>query len=91
MAKKTTVIIIIAVIIAAVLPAAIPGLAGWMFRAQYKAHGVSHFLVITIDEEQPREYVGELDGRHIYAEKLNLDETNFRNVDAENVPIKEAL
>lgn len=63
----------------------------WLFSNQYNKNGVSHFLVVTIDENQSREYVGELDGHRIYVEKLNLDETNFRNVDAENVPIKKAI
>lgn len=63
----------------------------WLFSYQYNDNGVSHFLVVTIDENQSREYVGELDGYRIYVEKFNLDETNFRNVDAENVSIKKAI
>ena len=53
--------------------------------------GVSHYLVITIDENQPKEYVGELDNHKIYVEKLDLDATNFRTVDAKNISIKEAI
>ena len=62
-----------------------------MFSSQYNNNGVSHFLVVTIDENQPREYVGELDNHIIYIENLNLKETNFRNINAENVPIKKAI
>ena len=63
----------------------------WLFSSQYNEKGVSHFLVVTIDKSQPREFVGELDGYKIYVEHLNLEETNFRNIDAENVPIKKAI
>lgn len=63
----------------------------YFFLSQYNDKEVSHFLVVTIDENQLREYIGELDGHRIYVEKFNLNETNFRNVDAENVPIKKAI
>ena len=63
----------------------------WLFSGQYNENGISHFLVITIDESQEKEYVGDLDGYKIYIEKLNLEETNFRNVKAENISIKKAL
>jgi len=56
---------------------------------KYNKKGISHFLVITIDKNQPEEYVGELEERKIYIEKLK--EANFRNIEAENVPIKEAI
>lgn len=63
----------------------------WLFSGQYNENGISHFLVITIDKNQSREYVGELDGHRIYVENLNLEETNFRTVNAENMSIKEAI
>ena len=63
----------------------------WLFSSQYNENGVSHFLVITIDKTQPKEFVGELDGYNIYVENLDLKETNFRNIDAENVPIKKDI
>ena len=63
----------------------------WLFSEQYNENGISHFLVITIDKNQSREYVGELDGHRIYVENLNLEETNFRTVNAENMSIKEAI
>ena len=63
----------------------------WMFDAQYNENGVSHFLVITIDENQPKEYIGELDAHKIFVEKLNMDATYFISVSAENISIKEAI
>ncbi len=69
------------------------GLTGceWIFDAQYNEYGVSHFLVISIDENIPKEYIGELDGHKVFAEKLNLDETYFITADAEYISIKEAI
>ena len=69
------------------------GLVGckWMLDGQYNENGVSHFLVITIDENQPKEYIGELDGHQIFIEKLNMDATYFISVTSENVSIKEAI
>ena len=63
----------------------------WLFSMQYNEKGVSHLLVITIDKKQPKEYIGILDNHKIYIENLNIKETNFRNVKAENVSIKEAI
>ena len=63
----------------------------WLFSEQYNEKGISHFLVITIDKNQPREYVGELEGHRVFIENLNLEETNFRTVNAENISIKEAI
>ena len=63
----------------------------WLFSSQYNKNGISHFLVVTIDKNQPKEFVGVLDNHRIYIEKLNLKETNFRNINAENVPIKKAI
>lgn len=63
----------------------------WLFSSQYNKNGVSHFLVVTIDKNQPKEYIGKLDNHKIYIEKLNIKETNFRSVDAKNVSIKKAL
>lgn len=91
--KKENIIILSGIILIAgiVLFLVSPHVINWLFSSQYNDNGVSHLLVVTIDENQPREYVGELDGHRIYVEKLNLEETNFRNVDAENVPIKKAI
>ena len=63
----------------------------WLFSTQYNEKGISHFLVVTIDRNQPREFLGELDNHRIYIENLNIQETNFRNVKAENVSIKKAI
>ena len=83
--KKKNVMIIsgIILIIGIVAFLVSPNVINWLFSSQYNDNGVSHFLVVTIDENQPKEYVGELDGHRIYVEKFNLDETNFRNVYAE--------
>ena len=64
---------------------------GWLFSSQYNEKGISHFLVVTIDRNQPKVYIGELDNHRIYVENLNLEETNFRNINAENVSIKKAI
>lgn len=63
----------------------------WLFSSQYNEKGISHFLVVTIDRNQPKVYIGELDNHRIYVENLNLEETNFRNIKAENVSIKKAI
>ena len=63
----------------------------WLFSSQYNENGISHFLVVTIDRNQPKVYIGELDNHRIYVENLNLEETNFRNIKAENVSIKKAI
>ena len=90
--KKKIIILIIAIIV--IIVGAIGFFTigiNWLFSEQYNEKGISHFLVITIDENQPREYVGDLDGNRIFIENLNLEETNFRTVNAENMSIKEAL
>lgn len=91
--KKKKIIIISGIILIIGIVAFLisPHVINWLFSSQYNKNGVSHFLVVTIDENHSREYVGELDGLRIYVEKINLDETNFRNVDAENVPIRNAI
>ena len=87
--KKNYILLIILVLI--LLLTLIPSFISWLFRAQYNSNGVSHFLVITVDKNSPKQYVGDLDNHEIYVEKLNLKETCFINVKAENVPIKKAL
>ena len=63
----------------------------WLFSSQFNKNGISHFLVVTIDYNQQREYIGELDNHRIYIENFNIKETNFRNIKAENVSIKKAI
>ena len=91
--KKKSIILIAAVIfvLAMLVAVAIPYLLKEMYAAQYNANGVSHFLVITVDPKQQQTWVGTLDGRDIYLEGLNADETFFRNVNAENVTLQEAF
>ena len=90
--KKKIIILIIAIIVIIVGGIGFFTIGiNWLFSEQYNEKGISHFLVITIDENQPREYVGDLDGHRIFIENLNLEETNFRTVNAENMSIKEAL
>lgn len=89
--KKRTIIVIVAIIIGIIGGILLFWGIDFLFSKQYNANGVSHFLVVTYDKNQPREYLGELDGYKIYIESLNLEETNFRNVKAENVPIKKAI
>ena len=92
MKKKNILIILGIILILGIIVFLIsPYVINWLFSSQYNKNGVSHFLVVTIDENQPREYMGELDGHRIYVENFNLKETNFRNVNAENVSIKKAI
>ena len=80
---------IIAIII--IIGLALFGLTIWLFKEQYNSNGVSHMLVITVDESRGKEYVGKLDNHDIYIEHLNMDETVFRTIDAENLSMKEAF
>ena len=36
-----------------------------MISSQYNSNGISHFLVITIDENQSKEFIGQLDEHDI--------------------------
>lgn len=87
--KKKYILLIVVVLI--LLLTLIPSIIYWLFRAQYNSNGVSHFLVITVDKNSPKQYVGDLDNHEIYVEKLNLKETYFINVKAENISIEKAL
>ena len=85
---KKIIIIIVGIII---LIISFIFIISWLFSEQYNSHGTSHFLVITIDKNQQKEYIGTLDGHKVYIEGLNIKETNFRSIDAKNVSIKEAI
>lgn len=87
--KKNYILLIILVLI--LLLILISSIISWLFKAQYNSNGVSHFLVITVDKNSPKQYVGDFDNHEIYVEKLNLKETCFRNVKAENVSIEKAI
>ena len=91
--KKKNILIITGIILIIVIIFLLISFFGidWLFSSQYNKNGVSHFLVVTIDYNQPKEYVGTLDNHKIYVEKFNLKETNFRNIKAENVSIKKAI
>lgn len=90
--KKKSKRLLITLIVSLVFSiAAVYGIVRYMFTAQYNSNGVSHFLVVTIDKEQGKEYLGDLENHKVYIEGFNISETNFRNIKAENVSIKEAL
>ena len=86
--KKKVVIIVLLCILCCV---AFYGFIIWMFTEQYNSHGISHFLVITIDPEQEKEYIAELENHKVYIDKLSIEGTNFRTFDAENLSIKDAI
>ena len=80
--KKVIIPIIIAILI--ILIACSGKIVRWLFAQQYNSKGISHFLVITLDNEQQKEYVGKLEEHDVYIEGLNIAETNFRTINAEN-------
>lgn len=88
--KKKIIILIVILIIMLIIVCG-RGFISWLFSQQYNSKGVSHFLVITIDKSQPKEYIGKLDNYNIYVEQLKISETNFRSIDAENISIKDAI
>ena len=90
MSKKAKRFIIAAIISVVFSVIAILVLVQTMYKAQYNSNGISHFLVVTIDNS-PRQYIGDLEGHKLYLEGLNKDETVFRSKDAKNVSIKTAL
>lgn len=87
--KKVIIPIIIAILI--ILIACSGKIVRWLFAQQYNSKGISHFLVITLDNEQQKEYVGKLEEHDVYIEGLNIAETNFRTINAENLSIKDAI
>lgn len=93
--KKIKIIIIIVLVVQVLLGGTIfllkDKIINGLFSSQYNSNGVSHFLVITIDESQPKEYIGKLEKYRVYMEKSNIDETNFRTKNAENLSVKENL
>lgn len=87
--KKVIIPIIIAILI--ILIACSGKIVRWLFAQQYNSKGISHFLVITLDNEQQKEYVGKLEEHDVFIEGLNIAETNFRTINAENLSIKDAI
>lgn len=86
--KKKIIIITVLVLLAIGL---MIGLVSYMFSSQYNKNGISHFLVITVDKNQPKTYIGKLGELDVYIEGLNIKETNFRTIDAKNISIKDAI
>jgi len=66
-------------------------LIGYGFTQQYNSEGISSLLCITIDESQPREYIGELDNYSIYVERLQTDSLYFTSLGGENISLREAV
>lgn len=62
-----------------------------MFIEQYNSKGISSLLIITIDEKQPKEYIGKLENYNIYVEKLKIDELYFISVNNKQVSLKVAI
>ena len=91
MSKKVKRFIIAAIISVVLSVGAILVLVPTLFSAQYNKKGISHFLVITMDNSVSKTYLGELEGHKVYIEGLDISGTNFRTVKAENMPIREAL
>ena len=92
--KRSTVSLILAALLTVGMLCCLSGcnsIVNWLFSSQYNENGISHFLVITIDENQAKEYIGTLGDHDVYVEKLDIDETCFRSIDAENVSIKDAI
>lgn len=87
--KKRTIIIIFLISIICVV--GLISIIPWLFDAQYNSNGISHFLVVTIDKGVPKTLVGELEDHDVYIENMNIDETNFRSIEAKNVSVKEAI
>ncbi len=87
--RKFDMILRTAVILTALLM--IVGAVCLLFRAQYNQYGVSHFLTITINRTQPQTYVGELEDRAVYLEQIDQNETYFCTVDAQSIPLNQAI
>ena len=62
-----------------------------MYDAQYNENGVSHFLIITVDENQTKKYVGELEAHSVFIEKLDIANTYFISATDEHISISEAI
>ena len=67
------------------------GIVFTMFAEQYNSKGISSLLNITIDEKQPKEYIGKLEKYNIYVEKLKIDELYFISINAKQVSLKDAI
>ena len=88
---KKILISIIIVLLLLLVPILIKISISYLFKAQYNSNGISHFLVITIDKNQEKTYLGTLERHKVYIEGLNIKETNFRTIDAKNISIQEVI
>ena len=84
--NKLLFIIIGAVVVIALV---IVGIIYWMHTEQYNSKGVSHFLVVTVDQNKERVKIGRLNEYNVYVE--GLSEYNFRTSDAKNLSVKKAI
>jgi len=77
--------IIIALVFAIVI------LVFYASHRQYNSKGISSLLCISIDENQPLIYIGELNNHSIYTEKLATDALYYTSVDGDNIPLQAAV
>lgn len=90
MKRKTKIFLIVSIISLVLTVGSVLVIVPYLFSEQYNSYGISHFLVVTIDNS-PKKYIGDLEDHKVYIEKLNEEGTVFRSIDAKNVSIKEAL
>jgi len=86
--KKKNIIFISLIIVIQVVGIAI---VFSMFAEQYNSKGISSLLNITIDEKQPKEYIGKLENYNIYVEKLKIDELYFISINNKHISLKVAI
>ena len=84
--KKLLIIIIAAVV---VVIFAVIGILYYSYTSQYNSKGVSHFLVVTVDQSKERVKIGRLDDYNVFVE--GLSEYNFRTNNAKNLSVKKAI
>jgi len=91
MKKKT--IILISMIISLTIILIVSGIATifMMFAEQYNSKGISSLLIISIDTNQPKEYIGKLEDYDIYIEKLNKDELYFISINNDHISLETAI
>ena len=89
--RRRTGLIIVCCVIYAVLNIGIVGLVIWAFSQQYNSRGVSSLLCIYIDPEEPKEYIGELDGYRIYTDQMRSEECYYTTFREGNVSLADAV
>ena len=63
-----------------------------LFDAQYNMKtGISSIINITIDEEQEKIKIGNLEGYHIFVEGLKVNECYFTTIDATTISLVDAV